>query len=207
MAVSPDGHMLAASDGRYAEVSTGRVGHLPLGFDTSEMVELGGAASSAPAQNTIGTLTFSPDGKYLAAGDLSGRVTLLDGGLKRRLGIMSGLVTSDRQDAAAAVVALAFSRTGGTLAVGGDDGTVRLWDVAANQPLGTALPTPSDPVQALSFAPGNDTLYVASDYVPSQTYKVSPKAVAATVCTRADGGPSAREWHQMIPEVPYRRLC
>ncbi|MCD9878377.1 DNA-binding protein [Streptomyces sp. NR30] len=207
MTVSPDGQLLAASDGRYAEVSTGRVGHLPLGFDTSETVESGGVASSLPPQNNIGTLTFSPDGKYLAAGDLSGRVTLLDGSLKRRLGIMSGLVTSDRQDAAAAVIALAFSSTGGTLAVGGDDGTVRLWDVAANQPLGTALPTPSDTVQALSFAPGNDTLYVASDYVPSQTYKVSPKAAAATVCTRADGGPSPREWHQMIPEVPYRRLC
>ncbi|MFF9087409.1 hypothetical protein ACF1BE_13490 [Streptomyces sp. NPDC014991] len=207
MAVSGDGHLLAASNGRYADVSTGHVGQLPLGFDTPDDVTSGGVTSTPPPQKSIGTLAFSRDGKYLAVGDLSGRVTLLDGDLRRRLGVMSGLFTSDHQDAAAPVTALAFSRAGGTLAVGGHDGTVRLWDVAANQPLGTTLLTPSDSVQALTFAPDAETLYAASDHVPSQTYQASPKAVAATVCTRADGGPSAAEWHQMIPEVPYRRLC
>ncbi|MGW1506830.1 nSTAND1 domain-containing NTPase [Streptomyces mirabilis] len=207
LAVRPDGRRLVTSDALFAELPSGRVGRLPLGFDTPDTLTSGGVDSSPPAQNTVEQIAFSADGRYLAVGDGSGRVTLLDGNLKKRLGVISGLFTSQRQDSAAPVTALAFSHDGRTLAVAGRDGTLRLWDVAANQPLGSTLPAPADPIQALVFSPDSGTLYAASDHVPSQAYQVSPGSMAAAVCKRARGGPSGREWEELIPEVPYRKVC
>ena len=207
LAIRPDGRRLVASDGHFAELPSGRVGRLPLGFDIPGPLPSGGVWSNLPPQNMVQRMAFSADGRYLAVGDGSGRVTLLSGDLNKRLGVISALFTSQRQDSAAPVTALAFSHDGRTLAVAGEDGTLRLWDVAANQPLGSTLPAPADPIRALVFSPDSGTLYAASDHVPSQAYQVSPGSVAAAVCKRARGGPSGREWEELIPEVPYRKVC
>ncbi|MET8560850.1 hypothetical protein ABZV75_09685 [Streptomyces flaveolus] len=209
LAVTADGRRVAAGDGQYADLSTGRVGRMPLDFDTGGgHAGDGGTADSGPGGD-VSELALSRDGRYVAVGNGSGRVVLLDGTLTRRRGEISGLFTSHQQDAAAPVTALAFSSDGTTLAVGGLDGTVRLWDVRSNQALGTTLPAPADPVLSLVLRGrgAGDRLYVANENVPSRAYPVAAASVAAAVCARAGGDLSRAAWADFLAEVPYRRVC
>ncbi|KUF18313.1 hypothetical protein [Streptomyces silvensis] len=190
LAVRPDGKLLVSASGRVADLRSGRVTRVGLGRDT------------------VGAVAFSPDGRLFAAGDTSGRVTLWDDELRRRLGEFDGTFTSDRQDLAEPADTLAFSPDGRTLAVGGGPaGTLRLWDTTANQALGTALPTPGDWQISLSFSPDSAVLYAAGEHVPLQRYRVHPRQVAAEVCDRAGTGLSRRDWKTYISDVPYRPTC
>ncbi|MEU5773462.1 hypothetical protein ABZ819_09230 [Streptomyces venezuelae] len=105
------------------------------------------------------------------------------------------------------VSALAYSPDGKTLAAGGKDGTLQLWGVPTRQPLGVPLPTPGDRIVALSFSKDGRTLYAAGAHSALHAYAVDPHRASASVCARADGGPSRAEWRTHLPEVPYRKLC
>src|SRR5207248_2984115 len=103
--------------------------------------------------------------------------------------------------------ALAFSHDGSTLAVGGDQGTLQLWDVASNQRLGSPFPTRGDIIQSLAFSPSDDTVYAAGSHVPLQKYPVASETIVAAVCARADGGLSQADWKAYIPDQPNREVC
>ncbi|WP_125263015.1 hypothetical protein [Streptomyces alboflavus] len=191
LAVRPNGRMLVAASGRTADLRDGRVRRVGPGLDADSLT----------------AITFSPDGRLFAAGDASGRVSLWDGELRRRVGEFDGTFTSERQDVAEPVAALAFSPDGRTLAVGGSEGTLRLWDATANQALGAALPTPGDLQLSLAFGPDSATVYAAGEHVPVQRYRVAPRRVASDVCARTGTGLSRRDWKAYVPDVPYRPTC
>ncbi|MFE9098748.1 DNA-binding protein [Streptomyces sp. NPDC007264] len=165
------------------------------------------ATTHTLGDNPASALAFSPDGSSLAVGDTLGRVTVWDGGLRSRIAVLSGTRTADATGAADGVSALAFSPDGRTLAVAGASGTVRLWNVFANQPFGSALPTPGDPVVALAFSPDGHRLYASGIHAVLRTYGLSPAGLAARVCARAGGGLSRAAWRTYLPDVPYRRTC
>ncbi|KKD02099.1 WD40 repeat domain-containing protein, partial [Streptomyces sp. WM6386] len=108
-----------------------------------------------------------------------------------------------------AVSALAVSPDGATLAVGGTTGTLQLWDIATQQPLGGPLTTPGEVISSLAFTTDSGTLYAGSPHVPLQRYAVDPERAATQVCARAGTGAnlSREQWRTHVPGVAYRRVC
>ncbi|MER5226699.1 helix-turn-helix domain-containing protein [Streptomyces flaveus] len=183
LAVRGDLRTLASSNDEVADLRSGRVDYRTLG-DTG-----------------ISTVTFSPDSRYFAAGDSDGRVTVWDGDVGSRLGILAD------SEATESISALAFSPDGDTLAVADDSGTVRLWDVPSSRPLGSAVPGPGDQPLALAFAENGTTLYVAGSHVPLRTYDFAPAHVIRRLCERTGSGLSESDWKTYLPDIPYRRTC
>ncbi|MEU4038947.1 nSTAND1 domain-containing NTPase [Streptomyces collinus] len=189
VAVRPDGRLLATSYGQLGDLSTRHVVGRRL------------------AQDSTMALAFSPDGRHLAAGDRSGRVTLWDGRAAHRLAVLAGTFTETRQDSGAAVSALAFSSDSRTLAVGGDDGTLQLWDVPSGRRLGSALPTAGEPVLAVAFGADGGTLRTSGRYLTLHGYPTDPSSIGTRTCRRTGGGLTRAEWEEYVPELPYRDTC
>ncbi|MEU0031291.1 hypothetical protein [Streptomyces sp. NPDC006335] len=190
LALRPDGRLLVDFADQYATLPSGR---------------LTGRALADGRQVTA--LAFSPDGSRLAVGDMSGHVTLWDGDLRTRLGILTGTsdTTAARGDAEA-VRALAFSPDGTTLAVGGQYGTLRLWDTAGQQQLGTDLPN-RDEIGTLAFGRAGAALYAGGPDVSLQRHTVAPDDVVRVLCARFGGGLTRARWRTYVPDAPYQRVC
>jgi WD40 repeat protein/transcriptional regulator with XRE-family HTH domain len=159
----------------------------------------------------IGAIAFAPDGSGLAAGDWTGRVALWDGDLRHRAGILRNVFLAPldpSSDSAESITALAFSPDGRTLAVGGDAGTLQLWDIATQQPLGPPLPTPGGSIDTLAFSPDSTLLHAGGKYVPLQRYVVDPDRAVSLVCARTGNTELTRaQWRTYVPDRPYRRVC
>ncbi|MBB4918686.1 nSTAND1 domain-containing NTPase [Streptosporangium saharense] len=183
IALDPAGRLLVTSEGRVADLAAGRV------------------AVRASGPRPASALAFSPDGRFLAAGDQTGQTVLWDGTVRRQLG---GL-TPTSPDALNWVSALAFSADGSVLAVGTVGGATQLWDTATRQPVGAPITTPAGFVAALAV--DRDTLYVAGEHVPLGRYDLSPAAAAGTVCRRAGQGLGPDDWAAYFPGYPYRSTC
>ncbi|TPQ21736.1 helix-turn-helix domain-containing protein [Streptomyces sporangiiformans] len=188
-ALHPDSRKLVSANGTIADLHSGRTTKRVLGDDDAL------------------ALAFSPDGAYLAVADNGGRVTLWDGDLRRRVGILSGTYADTGRENPGSVQALAFSLDGRNLAVADDSGTVQLWDVPSNQRLGSALPTPGDGVSSLAFSENGTTLHVTSPHVPLQKYDLAPESLVHQVCTRVGSGLSPADWKTYLPDLPYERTC
>ena len=171
---SPDGKTLASgsADGaiRLWDVATQQV------------------ARSWPTNSPVFDVAFSPDGKILASGNLDDTARLWDVATLRPIGnpfIGYSLVFSadgknpghrwlrpyraavgcsqpdghgGRDRATKPVNSVAFSPDGKTLAAGAAGGTVRLWDMATRQPIGSPLNTHADAVNSVVFSPDGKTL-------------------------------------------------
>lgn len=151
-------------------------------------------------------LVFSANGKYFAAGDRGGGVTLWNGDGRRRLDAPPVVVVGGTEGQGR-VTALAFSPDGRTLAAGDAEGNVRTWDVPSMRPLGGLLQTAGDKVLALSFGADGKTLHVAGAHALDQSYALAPDQVARSLCKRARLGLTRAEWRVYLPQVPYRPTC
>ncbi|MFI0512770.1 DNA-binding protein [Streptomyces sp. WSLK1-5] len=188
LALRSDGAALVTREGLVADLRAGRVEPRVLGEDL------------------ITTAAFGPDGSRLAVGDVLGRVTLWDGAVRARLGVLDGTMSDPSTDATGAVTAFAFSHDGRTLAVAGAGGSLQLWDLASQRLLGTTLPTPGDEIRALAFG-ADGTLYASGVHVPVQRYDLDPRRLVTEVCGRAGSGLSGSAWRTYLPDLPYRRTC
>jgi WD40 repeat protein len=187
LALKPGGHVLVTNHGQFIDLHNGHIRRQAL------------------TSGSTTALVYSPDGRYLAAGDESGQVTIWDSEARKRLGILpapAAHVGKDRY-----VTALAFSPDARTLATAGKDGTLRLWDTAANRVLGSPLPTPDTALLALAFSPNGKTLRTTSAHVPLQQHNIDTAQIATVVCKRAQSGLTVHEWQTYIRGIPYRSTC
>ncbi|GEM_PF-1969297 len=123
-AVSRDGKTLAIS-----EYLTGDV--VLWDLDRREEVRRFPAGpTQMPGSLLLPGMSFSPDGKLLATGDMLGRLRIWD--------VATGHDTLPQPGHAGAVNDLAFASDGLTLVTGGDDGSVREWDAVTGEELRTA---------------------------------------------------------------------
>jgi WD40 repeat protein len=114
--------LLAAATGLLATIGFSAGAPLPAELPR-ELVTLNGH------EDTVVSLAFSPDGKLLAsAGRFDGTARLWDLASGQCLHVLKGHLP--RAGNRAFVRGVAFSPDGKTLATGGDDDTVRFWDVA-----------------------------------------------------------------------------
>ncbi|SEC32130.1 Anaphase-promoting complex subunit 4 WD40 domain-containing protein [Streptomyces sp. 3213] len=139
---------------------------------------------------------------------MTGRVTLWDGDHRHRVTALPNTFQPRIGSRLEAVSALAFSPDGRTLAVGGTNGGLQLWDVPTGQRIGGLLTTPGDAVYTLAFDARGTTLYAGSAHIPLQRYDLDPSHALSRVGARTDGsGLSPAQWQTYIPDAPYRRVC
>ncbi|WP_031483150.1 nSTAND1 domain-containing NTPase [Streptomyces bicolor] len=205
LAVRPDGGLLAGDN---------RTVSLPGGKATGRDLVQG---------DEIGAVAFAPDGSRLAAGDQTGRVALWDAAVRQREGTMPNVfpplpaAVTDAPDSgpdpvsddtSEAVSALAISPDGRTLAVGGEAGSLQLWDIATQQPLGGPLTTPGEAIDTVAFDADSGTVFAGSAHVPLQRYTIDPDQAVRSVCARAGGRELTRaQWRTYVRDVPYRKVC
>ncbi len=146
---SPDSKTLAIANGEY----------IRLRDPESESIT-GTMLSEIP----VYTLDYSPDGRMLAAGDISNGIQIWDPSLAFRTGSetyptplkMAGHAARPASYRAL-IWDIAFNPDGTLLASAGGDQTVRLWDVATGNLLAT-LTGHEDAVTSLSFSPDGTIL-------------------------------------------------
>jgi WD40 repeat protein len=94
-------------------------------------------------------LAMSSTGKYTAVGGSDGRPVLID--LEKRVALPPLTLPREKR---ASILAVAFSPDGQTLATGGDDRILRLWEVG-NMTLAREIIVFSATIEAIAFSPDN----------------------------------------------------
>lgn len=157
---SPDGAVLA-STWLVSNNMTGQRHSVVTLWHVSTGKQLG--RQQTPANFNLAALAFSPDSRTLAAVSLSNAGNPSDGnniflwetaGGKERGRFKGGALAINQ-------AALAFTRDGRALAVGGTDNIIRLWSVRTGKELGQ-LPGHQGPVISLAFAADGQRLLSGS---------------------------------------------
>jgi WD40 repeat protein len=150
LAFSPDGKLLVASQGQYVfvlEVATGKTKHM-LKFDRDE----------AP-----GNIAISPDGKTLALAGKQHAATLIDLENYRELAKLE-----DQKE----IIALAFDKTGESLATASRFGTTVIWDVNKREKLKTLDQSHNSGMGSMAYSQDGNTVVTNGSFKGSGLVRV-----------------------------------
>lgn len=182
----PTGRTALTSEGTLVSVSTGKRLKGVRGVEGEDYLTEG---------------AFSPDGRYLAAADVRGRLTLWDAHSWRRLAVLrSG--GSNRHDPA-----LGFSADGALVAASDADGVVNVWETATPALPAASLPAGDSPVLALGFTRDGGELHIATPHLADRALPSAPERAARSVCARVSTGLTEVEWRRYFPSADHRRTC
>lgn len=184
VALSPDGRSIAIAG--FTDVEIG---------DTATLRRRTRVPDS---HGTPTTVRYSPDGRFLAVGDMDGSVRVWSTKTWR----------SQRFRALTApVLYLAVSADSRMLAVGGADGAIRLFDLPSQRPLGTPLPAIPNRLAAPLFTRDGAYLLVITDAGVAYRWDVRLSSWARHACDVAGRSLTRAEWREELPDRPYAPAC
>ena len=93
------------------------------------------------------------------------------------------------------------------MATSSADGTVLLWDVEAQEPIGSPLAVEPDTFISAAFRPEGDRLYAVSTGDRGIRLETDPEAWKRDACLVAGRELTAREWNDALGKRPYRTVC
>lgn len=144
------------------------------------------------------SIAFSPDGLLLGAGTEDGHVVLWDARNGKQLG-------SPIKVATGAIDPISFSPNGRLLAAASGDQTTTLWDVASRKRLGNSFPVEQGVVTVPVFEPNGNLMI---DYLSDAAeWPTDLQTLERFACRAAGRDLTAAEWNDLLPRLPYRRVC
>ncbi|MEW6405791.1 MAG: TIR domain-containing protein [Chloroflexota bacterium] len=169
-------------------------------WDVTENKEI----ASLAQVGTIGSITYSRDGKWLATTSSEGSIFVWD----MQGGDLSGPRYSLQQGGT--ITSLDFTADGTLLASGGNNGFAYLWNLESGEEL-ARLPH-SNSVTSVSFSADNHLLMTVSRKVV-QVWDVQAIRAIHTedlmkiACSRLTANMSETNWTIFFPGEPYQQLC
>lgn len=162
-------------------------------------VRTGSLARTIVHDELIFAIRFSPNGKQIATGDVKGNVDFWDVATGRRVGREIGGQNG-------AVVSVTYSPDGSEVMTTSSDGKFRLFDLASGKLVGEPLPG-ADGGGWGTFFPNGKQIVATFWSGPGMLWNVDPAAWESQACRIADRNLTRAEWHDFLPERPYRAVC
>jgi WD40 repeat protein len=181
--LSPDGRRVAVALGGRLEVWDARSRRLERRLDFGQVLD---------------TARFSPDGRLIALANADGAQVWSTADwtpITRLFGGQGGPIWW-----------VTISPDNRTLATSARDGTVRLWDIESEKPVGALPGTPGNTVIGL-FAPDGDAVIAGFDTGQAFRWDIRPASLARQACLIASRTLTRAEWDEFLPGRDYEPAC
>lgn len=197
LAFSPDGKILAS--GYKGKELPGDIHEnaVVILWDVSTRQMIG--QPLAKHTDSVNSVVFSPDGKYLFSGSWDKTIIQWDVASQQPVEQFVGHIDL--------IFTVAVSSDGTMLASGGSDKTIILWDIATHQPIGQPLTLHNAEVISVAFRDNDKTLVSSSLDNTIIFWSLEPSVWIERTCQRVGRNFTQNEWEQYFLGEEYRKTC